>query len=94
MQKIFFFLDQTDAEGKDGEGECGTGSGRGQHHRPAGKHTHPRPVWPAGENVGPRSAGETGQLTWHAKTALYVSMWRDCLEKCLERQNDCMHAGN
>lgn len=42
--KIFFFLDQTDAEGKDGEGECGTGSGRGQHHRPAGKHTHPRPV--------------------------------------------------
>lgn len=37
-------LDQTDVDGEDGEGECRTGSGRSQHHRPAGKHTHPRSV--------------------------------------------------
>lgn len=38
------FLDQTDVDGEDGEGECGTGSGRSQHHRPAGEHPHPRSV--------------------------------------------------
>lgn len=60
--KIFArFLDQTDVDGEDGEGKRGTGSGRSQHHRPAREHTHPRSVWPTGENLGPRSAAETGQ---------------------------------
>lgn len=43
-QMFCFFSDQTDADGEDGEGERGTGSGRGQHHRPAGEHAHPRAV--------------------------------------------------
>lgn len=37
-------LDQTDVDGEDGEGECRTGSGGSQHHRLAGKHTHPQSV--------------------------------------------------
>ncbi len=65
------FSDQANADGEDGEGECGTGSGRSQHHRPAGKHAHPRSVWPTGENLGPRSAAETGQT--HNFTCLVSS---------------------
>lgn len=53
--------DQTNADGANGEGERGTGTGGGRHHRPAGEHTHPRSVWPAGENLGPWSAAEAGQ---------------------------------
>lgn len=54
-------LDEEDAGGEDGSRGGGTGARRRQHHRFRGEHADGQPLWPAGEDLEPRAAGQTGK---------------------------------